>query len=552
MTLRHGNRRCVPLSACLLTIWFVQPAPRPAGADDPSPADLIEFRVPAPEAVGTRQREVGVETAAPLGNPSIVKLSDGRLMMIGGGRACYSKDGGTTWNKPEGLSAGVQFAIRLQSGHLGGPGPDRHFYTSEDEGRTWSRGGSMNVGDVPALPYGAGASATVLQTRSGRLVAPVRFISGAGHDGQYDFTGSYATLNGKMVRIEGHAHWPEPDNTHVVYSDDEGRTWQRSEGGIMIWHQRGHGGMWPVDEPTLVETTGGDILLFVRTTLGRLYLCRSGPVDYLNKEGKRVQMPAGQRFDHPRPTPVAMSYSPCTVRRIPSTGHLLMIWNQISGDEIRAGYRRGRLSSAISTDDGKTWRHFRTVDRLVLPPAGRVQPDPEPALARGLDYVGVLPDDFGSVGYPTLEVVDDTVFVFWSRTIVNRRPGDVVGRRMWVAPLSWFYEEESVLAQGPALVVKVPAGDGAQWNTFEIPAQYYEGRHYCKSSDLDTYLKSPLGRLGQGIYGPAHQVISCLGWQPHDDNSRLQDSEKPQLTVYCTHPLSQSPPLPKQATLNNR
>ena len=519
---------------------------RPALTDDqPSAADIIEFRVPAPESVGTREREVGVETEAPIGSPSIVKTKDGPLMMIGGGQARYSQDRGLTWIKAEKLSADVKFAIRLSSGKLGGPGEDGHFYTSDDDGKTWNRGGSMTVGDVPARPYSTGASSTLIQTRSGRLVAPVRFVSGAGHQGQYDFAGSHGTLNGKMTHIEGHAHWPEPDNTFVVYSDDEGQTWKRSEGGIMIWHRDGHGGMWPVDEPTLVETTDGDVLLFARTTLGRLYLCRSGPVDYVNRSGKRIRMAPGERFDHPEATSIAMSYSPCTVRRIPSTGHLLMIWNQISGEEIRAGYRRGRLSSAISADDGKTWQHFRTVDRSVLPPAGRIEPDPEPVMARGLDYVGVLPEDYGGVSYPTLEVVDNTVFVFWSRNVVNRRPGDVVGRRMWVAPLSWFYEEEPELPQGPRLLVKVPAGNGAQWNTFEISTDFYGGRHYCRSADLTTHLTSPMGRLGPDIYGPAHQVITCLGWNPHYDTSQLEDKKDPQLTVYCTHPLCESPPIPK-------
>ena len=78
---------------------------RPVLAATPSAADIIEFRAPAPESVGTREREVGVEMVAPMGSPSIVKTNDGRLMMIGGGQARYSQDGGTTWTKAEKLSA---------------------------------------------------------------------------------------------------------------------------------------------------------------------------------------------------------------------------------------------------------------------------------------------------------------------------------------------------------------------------------------------------------------------------------------------------------------
>ena len=488
-----------------------------------------------------------MEIGAPLAYPSVVKIQDGRLMMIGAGKACYSEDGGKTWTQTESLSAPVRFAVRLESGKLGGPGSDWTFYTSADEGQTWTKAAQMLTGGVPASPYEGGAGAILIQTDSGRLVMPVRFTSGAGHQGHYDFAGSWGTLNGKLVHVEGHAHWPEPDNTHVVYSDDEGQSWQRSEGGIMIWHRQGYGGMWPVDEPTLVEMAQGDVVLFIRTTLGRLYTARSSTVDYVNRQGSRVQFPVAHRFDHPQPTALAMSYSPCVVRRIPNTGHLLLVFNQVSGDEIRASYRRGRLSSAVSTDDGRTWQHFRTVDRVVLPPAGRVEPDPVPRMARGLDYVGVLPADYGAVSYPTVEIVDDTVFLFWSRNVVNRREGDVVGRRLWIVPLSWFYQEEAALPKGPRLVVTVPAGDGKSWNTIEVPAEFYEGRHYCNSKHLQTHLKSPAGRLGYNIYAPASQVITCLGWKPHYDRSHLDDAQDPHLTIYCTHPFSQAPPIPSES-----
>ena len=204
------------------------------------------------------------------------------------------------------------------------------------------------------------------------------------------------------------------------------------------------------------------------------------------------------------------------------------------GDEIRAGYRRGRLSSAISKDDGKTWQHFRTIDRVVLPPAGRVLPDPQPRMARGLDYVGVLPADYGSVDYPTVEIVDDTVFLFWYRVVVDQRPADVTGRRLWVLPVSWFYGDERPLPPGPKLVLRVPAGDGKHWNTATIPAQFYEDRCYVHLDDLAIYLKSPIGRQGCNLFAPLHQVITCLGWTPRYDYSRLKDEKDPQLLVECT------------------
>ncbi len=385
-------------------------------AQQPSPADLIEGRVPAPPGVGTRKLEVGFEMPAPMQYPSILRTTDGRLMMTGAEGVRYSEDMGKTWSPLASLSAPVQYAVRLKSGKLGahhkgaperGPGT---FYTSEDEGKTWKEGGNMNVGDVIGRPY---EGAVLMQAKSGRIFLPVRY-NGQVHEGHSDFVGSYGTLNGKLVRTESHAHVAEPDLAFVYYSDNEGQTWQRSERFITVWHKDGYGGIWGCDEPSVIEAGNGDILMFTRTTLGRLYIARSASSDYLQANGTRVHHSPGQRFDNPQPTVLANSYSPCAIRRIEKTGDLLIIWNQVSGDEIRAGYRRGRLSTAISKDDGKTWQHYRTIDTAVLPPTGRVEPDAEPQMTRALDYNGVLPDDYGYVHYPDLHVVDETVFLFCS------------------------------------------------------------------------------------------------------------------------------------------
>jgi len=530
--MRKLSRARLRLTALLLLGYFGVAARAPAQETKrASPADIIEGRLPAPPPVGTRKLDVGSEMAAPMDWPSILACKDGRLMMIGAGAISHSADKGQTWSKPSKLSVPVLYVRRLQSGKIGGPAGEV-FYTSSDEGKTWNAGGKIFVSGVPAAAY---EGTPLIQTRSGRLVLPVRFTAGAGHDGMYDAAGCFGIINGKLVAIEGHAHWPEPDIAFAYYSDDDGRTWQRSEGGIMVWHKQGYGGMWPCDEPSVVEARNGDIHIFCRTTLGRVYVARSGPVDYVRSDGKPVKRTPGQRFDNPLPTILAASYSPCTIRRMPNSGDWLIVWNQVSGDEIRAGYRRARLSSAISRDDGKTWQHFRTLDTVVLPPAGRVEPDAEPQMARGLDYVGVLPEDFGAVHYPNVEIHDDTVFVTWWRHVEKPRSGDVVGRRLRVLPLSWFYQDEPPPPTAK-LIVKVPAGDGVSWNSFEIAACYHDQRFYCSSRDLATQVKSPAGRLQRDIYAPVHQVITCMGWTPHYDSSRVKDAKEPRLVVTLTHP----------------
>jgi len=463
------------------------------------------------------------------------------MMMIGSGKICYSADGGKTWTQPQTLTEPIDYALRLQSGKLGGPAPVQasnvalgkrdilYFYVSEDDGKSWKKRGRISVGDVPGSPY----PKTMIQTRTGRLILPVRFIDGAGHMGLYKAAGAFGFLNGALTMIEGHAHFPEPDNAFVFYSDDEGETWHRSEGGIMIWLNEGYGGMWPCDEPSIVEERDGDVVLYCRTSLGRIFTARSSESEEL-RSGKLVKYKPGERFENPTATSLASSYSPAAIQRIPKTNDLLIVWNQVSGDEIRAGYRRGRLSSAVSRDDGRTWEHYRTIDTAVLPPAGRVEPDPEPRLARALDFVGTLPPDYGGVDYPAINVVGDQVLLSWERSVVRRRPNDVVGRRMRVLPLSWFYQNEPPLAPGPRLLLSTLDETGKPAQSHEIPSVFYQGRFYCHLSDVAKYLKSPLGRLERDFCAPIEQVVTCLGWSPRLDTRKLNDPHGPHLLVLAS------------------
>ena len=108
---------------------------------------------------------------------------------------------------------------------------------------------------------------------------------------------------------------------------------------------------------------------------------------------------------------------------------------------------------------------------------------------------------------------------------------------MRVLPLSWFYEDEKPLPAGPRLILKAPANDGeGKWNSFDIPSDYWDGRFFVNLTDLAVYLKSPVGRLGYNMYAPLNQVITCLGWTPAYDKSRLEDADDPRLIVQCTHP----------------
>jgi hypothetical protein len=63
----------------------------------------------------------------------------------------------------------------------------------------------------------------------------------------------------------------ETDVSFAYTSSDSGRSWRRSEGQIIIWKDDGYGGMWPCVEPNVVVLKDKRLLMFVRTTRGRIY-----------------------------------------------------------------------------------------------------------------------------------------------------------------------------------------------------------------------------------------------------------------------------------------
>jgi len=339
-------------------------------------------------------------------------------------KTARSTDGGRSWSFFEPLDVPdktntLSGVIRLASGKLGiwteSWNSPMYWWSSDDEGKTWSK--RVKMGDSGAPLHGN----VMIQTSKGRLVIPVR--RGYSVHGQlWNDVGSYGIVAGRRVKTEGHAHAMEMDITFVYYSDDEGKSWRRSEGHVIVWKDDGYGGMWPCDEPNIVELRDGRLLMFARTTLGRIYQSFSDD--------------GGRRWSYPQPTELASSYSPCSLKRIPQTGDLLCIWNQVSADEIRRGYRRGRLSAVISQDDGKTWSEFRTLDTAGLPDAGRVEP-PVPGMVRGKADVGELPPAFGTVSYPDLYFHGETVLVKYAKRLLGLEYNRVMLR---ILPVNWFYE----------------------------------------------------------------------------------------------------------------
>jgi sialidase-1 len=53
--------------------------------------------------------------------------------------------------------------------------------------------------------------------------------------------------------------------------------------------------------------------------------------------------------------------APATVRRIPATGDLLLIWNNTYTPGAGHGGRRTPLTAAVSSDEGRSWKHIRNL-----------------------------------------------------------------------------------------------------------------------------------------------------------------------------------------------
>ncbi len=395
------------------------------------------------------------ETTVGGGHSSLVEVNTGvtarpELLLLGAHlQLRRSADGGRTWSdfvpmvddQGAALHGGPHSTgiLRLQSGALAitygrvktttGPHEDFGLFIrlSRDEGQTWLPEVRINLPGVYAPSY----HNAMIQLGSGRLVLPVRWVFAGSHADRGARSHAWGRLGGWRFPVEGHAHKPEMDITFVYYSDDEGQTWHRSAGELVGWFNDGYDGVTPVDEPVAAELRDGRVLLFARSTVGRI-------VESYSRDG-------GANWNSVEPTALASSYSPCRLVRIPGTEDLLLIWNQVSGEEIRRGYRRGRLSTAISEDDGRTWKHHRT---LALSPGladvAQVGPEPAVRMVRARDDVGDVPDGYTIYHYPDVAFAraTDTVYLLYN---VGRYAPTADGviqrqeRRLRVVPTNWLY-----------------------------------------------------------------------------------------------------------------
>ncbi|MEX0792497.1 MAG: sialidase family protein [Pirellulaceae bacterium] len=241
--------------------------------------------------------------------------------------------------------------------------------TSDDEGETWSDPVDCMPGESN---YFVVNNDRVIQTKSGRLIIPA-----AGH-----------VRDGK---------WSAAADLVCFLSDDAGKTWRRGKQSLVGLKEGGQ--RYTTQEPGVIELNDGRILLWCRTNIG------TQSVAYSEDGGETFSKLEPWNFRSPR--------APASIKRIPTTGDLLLVWNDDFDPSAGHSGKRTPLNTAISQDEGKTWSHVRS---LETDPAG------------WFCYTAIHFDE------------DEVLFAYWLTHPKGLSHG--IGTRVTQVPIAWLYEEQ--------------------------------------------------------------------------------------------------------------
>jgi hypothetical protein len=399
---------------------------------------------------------------------TFVEVEGGRILHAADTRFTTSDDGGITWSRPfeckdvdgNPVGGGGTSLVRLSGKGIGLAGMRRDpearyaegpwrgpvgahilFWRSEDGGKTWER-------PVRATPPGIDAYCyqdVLLRTSSGRIILPI-YVSLVKSYAPIPlrFPHSGKLVSGQWVSTSAHFFGPRFPISTVCYSDDDGRTWQWNGGGVAICPDWWTSWYSYTSEPTVAEVAPGRLVMPLRTILGRLFFSWSED--------------NGESWTWPQATSLATSTAPAQIRTLP-TGHLLVVWNQESEEEVKRGYNRTRLSAAISRNGGSIWEFFQNVESMHE--ETRVEPGPiRPVRPAEYYYSPGLPaperegehileaDFHGRWSYPSVFVMKDRVLIAYTysyyeehatkaQMVSSREKG--LDQKLKVLPLSWFY-----------------------------------------------------------------------------------------------------------------
>ena len=244
---------------------------------------------------------------------------------------------------------------------------------STDNGKTWSKPRML-----PYEGYGGLASDRAFLSSKGRIILPV-----------------YASLDRLKSTF-----------AYCLYSDDRGETWKKT---ARITAPKGSTGRKTdpaTEEPTIIELRDGRLMMFMRTYLKSIF------VSYSNDDGAT--------WSAPRSSGIPSAGAMPTLRRMPD-GNLLLIWNWAEPEKIDGPWPRKMISSAVSTDDGKTWTSLRHLDGS---------------------------DDFGGkITMANVVFSGGNAVVTYSKSMNMK---NAYNWRLQVLPIQWFYEGDMSVKYGEA------------------------------------------------------------------------------------------------------
>jgi hypothetical protein len=240
-----------------------------------------------------------------------------------------SHDNGNTWSKSEilrdnvgqlnvmsatlrrfrsqqGATIGLFYLVKNSRDNL-----KVYLCTSADEGRSFGEPGLVS----DAAGYHVMNNDRVTELSEGRLLCPVAWT--------------------RDVDKENHFV------SFCYWSDDEGKSWATGASRVDL-PKRG------AMEPEVLELNDGRVLMIVRTQIGEIYAS--------------VSSDRGQNWSPAKPWGIRSPESPATLRRIPATGDLLLVWNPVYDAGADHGGKRTPLVAAISSNEGKTWSTPRTLE----------------------------------------------------------------------------------------------------------------------------------------------------------------------------------------------
>ncbi|MCB0687101.1 MAG: exo-alpha-sialidase [Saprospiraceae bacterium] len=185
---------------------------------------------------------------------------------------------------------------------------------SEDEGMSWSD----PVNCIPEkIGYYVLNNDRVIQLENGRILLPV-------------------SLHQSPTK-----EWSNTGLIQCYYSDDYGVQWQA---GFFL--ENPDSAM--LQEPGLIKLKNGRLMMFMRTQEGTQYVSFSDD--------------GGINWTPARSSNIVSPLSPASIERIPSTGDLLLVWNNNDGTKKEIEGKRTPYNLAISKDEGRSWEMIKVLE----------------------------------------------------------------------------------------------------------------------------------------------------------------------------------------------